>query len=209
VPNEAARGEEARQRAVAAYKLAACLGPRYSPQRCSLRTFRLTHDRQRAAVERLRDVQASLTDFVKAGRCIVFYGSVGTGKDHLLAAMLYAAAMAGFSCHWVNGQEVYGAFRDRMDTGQREEGLLRELVAPDVLGVSDPIPPAGQPSAWNLAQLYRLLDRRYRALRGTWVSLNALSPEDADQKLTAPIFDRLREDAELVPCFWPSYREGR
>jgi hypothetical protein len=77
------------------------------------------------------------------------------------------------------------------------------------LAISDPIPPVGEPTAWNLGQLYRLLDRRYRDLKQTWVTLNALSIEDADAKLSAPMFDRLREDAELFACFWPSFRERR
>ncbi len=99
---------------------------------------------------------------VRDGRGIVLLGAVGTGKDHLLAAMLYRAVHAGFACRWLSGQEFYGDLRDRMDSGKAEEQRFRELQTPDVLAISDPIPPVGSPTAWNVAQLYRLLDRRYR-----------------------------------------------
>jgi hypothetical protein len=55
--------------------------------------------------------------------------------------------------------------------------------------------------------LYRVLDRRYREVKPTWVTINAEDADDAKAKLGAPIFDRLKDNAELVPCFWPSFRE--
>ena len=190
--------------------LAAELGARYGPALATLDRFRCDHPKQTEAVDRLRVVlRSGLGLFISQGRSLVFYGTVGTGKDHLLAASLYAAASIAPDCtvRWVNGQELFGEFRDRMDSGRPEEELVRKLVAPTVLGISDPIPPIGGPSPYNVSQLYRILDRRYRALKATWVSVNALSVEDGEGKLSAPVFDRLREGAEMFPCFWPSYRE--
>lgn len=201
--------EEGRRRARRVAQVAQDLRPRYAPERASLEAFAVYHQAQRPVLDRLRGLAAELPALAADGRGLIFYGLVGTGKDHLLAAMLYAAAAQGVECRWRNGQEVYGQFRDRMDTGQREEELLEQLAAPQVLAISDPVPPVGQPSAWNVAQLYRLLDRRYRDLKSTWVSLNAASAEDADRKLSAPVFDRLREGAEMFACFWPSWRERR
>jgi hypothetical protein len=108
---------------------------------------------------------------------------------------------------WIGGQELFGRIRDGMDTKEPEERLLAEWDKPKVIGISDPIPPAGSPSEWNVMQLYRLLDRRYRARKCTWISVNAISTDDADAKLSAPVFDRIRDGAVLVPCFWPSFRE--
>ena len=154
-------------------------------------------------------IAAGIGEFVTSSRGLVLLGTVGTGKDHLLAALLYAAARSGHSARWVNGQEVFGQFRDRIDTGKADEQHFRELCAPAVLGISDPIPPVGQAGAWDLGNLYRLLDRRYRAMKATWVTINAQSADDADAKLSEPVFDRLRDGAEIVTCCWPSYRERR
>lgn len=185
------------------------LGNRYSPKLCSLDTFEVYCEAQRTAVNRLRSIQSRLSAFIGDGSGLVLFGAVGTGKDHLLAAMLYAAADLGLACKWVNGQEVYGRFRDAIEEGKVEREIIADLAAPDVLGISDPVPPSGNPSPYNLQQLYRLLDRRYRELKPTWITLNALSPEDADAKLSAQCFDRLRDGAEILRCFWPSYRERR
>jgi putative replication protein len=209
-PEEVAAWESAERRkageALVSF-LAAKRGPRYHPDRCDLTTFAVYDPKQRDLLARAKALAARVAEAVAAGEGVVFYGPPGTGKDHLLAALLYAAARSGSSVSWVNGQEIFGGFRDRIDTGEQDEGHFRALCAPAVLGISDPIPPAGQPSAWDLGNLYRILDRRYCEMKPTWVSLNALTLDDADAKLSAPVFDRLRHDATLFPCFWQSYRE--
>jgi DNA replication protein DnaC len=76
------------------------------------------------------------------------------------------------------------------------------------VGISDPVPPVGEMTPWQTTALYRLTDARYRAGRATWVTINATSLDDINARLTTPIFDRLRHDAELIHCNWPSYRKG-
>jgi hypothetical protein len=114
--------------------------------------FEIYDARQRPVLERVRACVDSLKEIIADGRGLIFFGTVGTGKDHLLIALLYEAARLGFSCRYFNGQEIYGQFRDRMDSGQKEDGLLNELEKPDVLAISDPIPPVGAPPAtgWEL-----------------------------------------------------------
>jgi DNA replication protein DnaC len=201
--------ETERQRGRYLVDLSTDLGLRYGPARATLDTFRIYHPNQQIVVNDLRSLCKRLGELVKDGAGIVFYGTVGTGKDHLLAAMLYQAVALPVRCRWVNGQELFGAFRDRIDTGRPDEDQFRDLCEPQVLGISDPKPPVGSPGAWDVGNLYRLLDRRYRAMKSTWVSLNANSPEEADAMLSAAVFDRLREGAELFGCFWPSWRERK
>ena len=215
---EVARGraneEQRRQRAVseAMGSLANQLGQRYSPERAKLATFRLHEDaavaaRQTVVLSALRSI--NLCETIRAGGGLVLVGTVGSGKDHLLAAMLYGACRAGFSCFWLGGQEFYGELRDRMDSGESEGKRFAELKRPDVLAISDPLPPYGSPSDWNVSQVYRLVDRRYRDLRCTWITINAKDDAEADEKLSAPVWDRLRENALILRCFWPSFRETK
>lgn len=185
------------------------LGKRYSQDRVSLKAFTIYDARQKPILTKLKKLLGELPDWADAGEGMVFYGTVGAGKDHLMAASLYAAAAKGVSCRWVNGQEIYGRFRDQIASDSREEELLKLWCEPQVLAISDPAPPAGDATRWNLQQLYRLLDRRYRALKSTWITLNALTLEQADARLSAPAFDRLRDGSHLFGCFWPSYRERR
>lgn len=186
--------------------LAHQLGRRYGPDLCTLDTYQCYHADQRKTIARLRALK--LAESIEQGRGLVFFGSVGTGKDHLMAAMLYLATDLGVTARWMGGQSFYGASRDRMDSGESERRAFAELLKPDVLAISDPVPPAGSLSAWNVSQLYRLMDERYRALKSTWCSMNAeREAADADTMLSAPVWDRLKENAELFPCFWTSFRE--
>ena len=206
---ERAEREKAQRISECVHRLAADLGKRYRPERARLDNFELYHKSQDKVLTALRELLPRLSELVSAGRGLIFLGPVGTGKDHLMAAALYSVAKRGTSARWFNGMEVFGAFRDRIDTGQRDREHFNELCRPDVLGLSDPIPPLGQVSAWSAENLYRILDLRYRAEKSTWVSVNASSLEDADAKLSAPCFDRVRHGAEVFNCFWPSFRERK
>jgi DNA replication protein DnaC len=202
------RCQAERQRQTLVDMIAKDMGRRYSVQRSSLKHFEIFHPAQTEVVKMLQVLD--LPALVAEGAGIIFFGPVGTGKDHLCAAMLYrAASNHGIRGQWINGQDWFGTMRDRIDQGRAESEILRSLTVPTILAISDPIPARREPSPWNVEMLYRLVDQRYRNLRSTWVTLNVESPEEADDKLSAPVFDRLRESAVFAKCFWPSFRERK
>jgi len=182
------------------------LGRRYARERTRIDAFEVYHDEQRKVVRSVQVVASQLEEFVKLGCGLVLYGPVGTGKDHLLAWLLWEAAERGIVCRWINGLDFFGTIRDRMKEEQPERQVLNELLAPDVLGISDPIPPGRAPTDWNIEVLFRLVDRRYRACKSTWITMNVATTKEADELLSAQVFDRLRDGATVLPCFWPSYR---
>jgi DNA replication protein DnaC len=200
---ERRRAEEIKRVADLTAKVQADMGPRYSPEK--VERFISYHDNQKPVVEDLKALD--LGQHINDGRGIIWFGPVGTGKDHMAARLLYRAASLGFLGRWVNGQELFGEFRDKMTMEQTEESILKPLTRPDVLVISDPVPPRGEPSNYNLQQLYRLVDRRYRFERATWVTLNVASADEADARLGPSSFSRLKQRALLLPCFWPDYRE--
>lgn len=209
VSNRAEAEDQAYRQRMAAReqeRLERSLGKRYSRALCALETYAVYDPRQRETLAVVRRLIDGIGESVKRGDNILLIGSVGTGKDYLLAAIMYSAAGLGIDVKYVNGQEVFGTFRDRIDTGERDEEYFRELSLPTVLAVSDPLPPAGQPGAWDLQNLYRIVDRRYREMQPTWMTMNAASPEEINQQLSSQVFDRLRHNATIIPCFWPSYR---
>lgn len=190
-------------------RIAEMRGTRYHPSRCRLDLYRVYDAEQGKALEAVTAYAARVTEAVSAGEGLVLYGPCGTGKDHLLGAVLYGAVRAGMSGAWINGQEMFGGFRDRIRSETVDEVFFRKMCEPAVLLISDPIPPAGQPSAFDLSNLYRLLERRYSNMQPTWASINALSRDDAMNKLSVPVWDRLQHRSAMVPCFWPSYRERK
>jgi hypothetical protein len=194
----------------AVQSLTGLLGTRYAFNCVGLDSYEIYHEAQKPIVERLTRLVPTLDKLVQAGRGLVFYGLVGTGKDYLMASMLYeAAGRYGIDCAWASGPDIYE--RSSGDTHSCMSRALKVTSWPtaSVMGISDPAPPAGDLPAWNLAKLGDLIDRRYRAGKSTWVTLNAKSIEEAYKKLSDPVFDRLQEGAEIFPCFWPSFRERK
>jgi DNA replication protein DnaC len=188
--------------------LRAQLGERYSPDLAALSNFRVydASGRQAAVLAGMRDFIANMEAALRETRGLVLYGDVGTGKDHLLAAALYHVAGAGIPAAWISGEQIFQRIRDSMDSHQREETILEFWLRPTVLGISDPVTPNGALSEWDARVLNGLLDRRYRALRPTWLTMNAKNEADAKGKLTPVIWDRFQEAAEIIPCFWQSFR---
>jgi DNA replication protein DnaC len=168
------------------------LQERYSPERAALDKFRVydPSGRQAAALASVRDFIANMETVLRETHGLVLYGAVGTGKDHLLAATLYHVAAAGIPAAWISGEQIFQRIRDSMDSGQREETILEFWLRPTVLGISDPVTPNGALSEWDARVLGGLLDRRYRALRPTWLTMNAKDEADAKGKLTPVIWDR-------------------
>jgi DNA replication protein DnaC len=189
--------------------LARQLGRRYSPRLATLDNFHVydASGEQAAVLQRVREFIADMENVLRETRGLVLYGSVGTGKDHLLAAALYHVARAGIPVGWVNAEDdIYLRVRDSMDSGELEDRILGPMVKPVVLGISDPLSPRGALGDWDVRILARLLDRRYRALRPTWLTMNAIDEADAKTKLTSLIWDRFQDGAEVIPCFWSSFR---
>jgi DNA replication protein DnaC len=184
------------------------LGERYAPELMSLDKFRVYDQsgRQAAAVAQMHAFVADMEGVLREARGLVLYGSVGTGKDFFLGAALYQVARAGIPAAFVSGHEIFASIRDSMDSGEREAKVLEPWLQSFVLGISDPVSPRGDLSDWEARVLAGLLDKRYRAMRPTWLTLNANDEADAKAKLTALIWDRFQDGAEIIPCFWPSFR---
>ena len=180
-------------------------GGRYAG--CRLENFDCPTAPQLAAVKRLLQYAERLTDHVRAGDSLTLFGPVGTGKDHLLAAMMRLAVLGGFTVAWRSGAELFGEVRDRIDQERSEASWVSALLAVDVLAISDPLPPIGSLTEFQAAMLFRVIDGRYSRSRSTWITINCRDADDAQARLTPQIVDRLRHRALSVHCNWPSYRK--
>lgn len=180
-------------------------GGRYAE--CRLENFDTPTLKHESAVKRLRAYAESLTEHVAAGDNLTLFGPVGTGKDHLLAAMMGLAIIAGFRTAWRSGADLFGELRDRIDEQRSESRWVSELATVDVLAISDPLPPFGALSEFQAAMLFRVIDARYSRGRSTWITINCKDGKEAESRLTPQIVDRLRHNAMSVQCDWPSYRK--
>ena len=185
------------------------IGKRYAD--CTLDNFEATCPAQEQVLAKLRDYVSDIRANVDRCRGLVLFGPAGTGKDHLLVGAAKEAISAGVYVEWKNGRDLCGQFRDAIkgESIRSEGGLLRDLEAPDVLILSDPVPPTGRLTEYQGDVMFRLVDARYRELKPTWATLNVAGGSEADDRLGSQIVDRLKHDALALFCDWPSYRTAR
>ena len=185
------------------------IGRRY--QDVDLETWEYSPDpevasRQRSILARLEAFRSEIEARIAAGHGLVLFGPPGSGKDHLMVAMLRAAIRHGRSVRWENGLDLLGNLRDDIDTKRPESDRLKELLAPDVLAISDPVPPWGPLTQFQAAFLFRLIDRRYRDAKPIYVTGNFADGTDAADRLGTQLVDRLKDGALTLKCNWPSHR---
>jgi DNA replication protein DnaC len=212
---DAQESQEQRHKATCVKRLIGQVGPRYGPGRATLDAFRLggpgfsaDHKaNQKFVLAKCRQLAENLAVATKLGRGVVWHGPTRTGKDHMATALLYVAAgRFGIDCEWVLGSSIWQAFRENMSRKGSEAELIRRYYTPTILCISDPVPVAGENSAWQLEILKRILDYRCCALKPTWATVNVHNDADGVKMLTAPVWARLANESELLACFWPAWK---
>lgn len=174
----------------------------------SFDSFDAETDAQRRVVQVLREFAANVSDRIETGEGLLLFGPKGTGKDHLAICCLREAAKAGYTTFAEDGQSLFQIFRDAIQSEASEKDRIAVYTKPDVLLISDPIPVGASASDYQRTILWRIIDRRYRDLKPTWVTMNVTDPKEAEAKLGGQIVDRLRDGATAVRCEWPSYRKA-
>lgn len=183
------------------------IGKRYAA--VSLDQFRAVTDEHEAAVRELRKFVAELPDRSRSGCGLLLHGPRGTGKDHLAVSCLRQACLEHhLPVAWVDGQDLFSGARDVIGKEQTERGFIRRYTAPAVLLISDPVPQDGALTDFQQSTLWRILDRRYRDLKPTWVTVNASGENDLVKRLGAQMVDRLVDGALVISTMgWKSYRK--
>ena len=177
---------------------------------CGLATYDIYDDAQEPVVADLKAYADDLGGNIASGRGLFLYGSSGTGKDHLLAAMARVAIIGhGRRVVWVSGQQLFGRIRDAMTGDTTEERIVREYTTPSVLLLSDPSPIFGDVTPHQANMIYRIIDERCNFGRTTWTTINVESRAEANKKLGGPIVERLTFRAVCLKCQWPSYRQRK
>ena len=182
-------------------------GPRYA--RATFGNYETaTSGPQREALTAVQQFAKNVSEHVESGHGLLLFGPPGTGKDHLMFACIRHACIAGKSVEWRNGLDWFGRLRDRIESGGAEETAVRDLANCDVLALSDPLPPHGDLSSYQGQMLLRVIDRRYRRMKSTWVTMNVADRKEAEQRMGPALVDRLRDAALAIHCNWESHRRG-
>ncbi len=174
---------------------------------CRLGNYIIDHGAQRAAFERVKEFADAIIENVAAGRNIVLFGTVGTGKDHLLAGLLHHALVAfdgKIQLEWTRGVDIVANAKEEL--GRRPTGWSDRAKTPSVLAISDPCCPGDELLWYSRQRLYQLVDDAYNGRRSVWITVNSSKREHLESMLGPQITDRLLDDCASIFCEWPSYR---
>jgi DNA replication protein DnaC len=158
---------------------------------------------QAAVFRQCVEIGHDMDAFVESGKSLIWMGHVGTGKDHMAAALLKRAAQCGHTARWREGRDLY----DDIVREIHAEGpstAMDELVYPRVLCLSDPVFEIN----WSPAKAHALnllVRRRVNAGKSTWITCNVAQAK-ADEMFGKDVWDRLVHHAVVLTCKWTSYR---
>jgi DNA replication protein DnaC len=134
---------------------------------------------------------------------LVLYGSYGTGKTHLLAAIANAVAARGQRCRFASTTLLFGAIGERIGQGEDYLDLFRRATSAPLLLLDDL--DKLKPSEFREETLYTILNGR--TVAGLPLAITSNNPPD---KLTPWIggagCSRLMHGLIPVPMNGPDYR---
>jgi DNA replication protein DnaC len=134
---------------------------------------------------------------------LALYGSYGTGKTHLLAAIANAVTAAGRTCRFASLVSLFDALQERIQQGQDYHDLLRQAIGAPLLVLDDL--DKLKPSEFREETLYKLLNGRTTA--GLPLALSANSaPDELVRWIGAAGRSRLMDRLIPVPMNGPDYR---
>ena len=206
LPNPLAKRLSPQERGAELETLVRKLGHRYVW--ATLGNFEVYDEKaQRPVLDCLKAFARNMPERIAGGAGLILFGPTGCGKDHLLAALLkIAVAKHGFTAHWCDGVKLFAESRYAIGE-DNEHALLRKLTTPQILALSDPVPPTGALTQFQACLLRDMVDQRYRAGLSTWLLTNLDQREAAEAALTGPLLSRLRHNSLQLLCDWGSYRD--
>lgn len=180
-------------------------GPRYAT--ATFDTYQPATKSQQMALDAIKAQSEGVCSFSSN---IVLYGPCGSGKDHLLISLARCAIEQEKTVRWFFGVSLFRKLRDRIGSQYGSEStIIDSMIDPDILILSDPVPPEASVSDYQRSTLLEVLDHRYRHCKPTWVTLNVCDREEAEERIGGQAIDRLWSDSVQILCSGPSGRKPK
>ena len=165
-----------------------------------------TMDQQRAIWRWVRKYIDNFDQALETGRSVVFLGHTGTGKTHMAIAVLANLLSQGHTGAYTTVMDMLSRFKDTYNqkSKETERAVMEDLTTCAILVIDE----VGKQldTAYESAQLFRVLDRRYCGTLPTLLVSN-LDRKGLKEFLGEPIVDRLGDKGGKFLTFdWGSHR---
>lgn len=161
-----------------------------------------------AAKNYVRDFERLKED----GGGLYFYGSNGTGKTHLAAAIALELMPKGVSVIFRTFAGLLSDIKDTFNTDRSEMEVIKAFSDADLLIIDD----LGkeQCTDYAISQLYTIVNNRYEDCKPIIITANyaieeleqALVPKGFTDDKAKAIVSRLRETCDPVSMYWKDHR---
>jgi DNA replication protein DnaC len=204
----------------------ASIPARYHDRQSTLEYFE-THDSHDNEIGNLPAIKMKLfrwvRGFVPEDQGFLLHGKVGTGKTHLLAAIIRQLTLEkGIRSRFIEFTHLLGELREQFDEGRGEGAILGPLSDIPVLAIDEL--GKGQNTEWQLSVIDQIISKRYNRGLTTLFTTNypldkpkssgnnssftaKVTSETLRERIGERIFSRLHEMTEFVEIDAPDYRK--
>jgi len=158
------------------------------------------HEKQYEICKKYADEFESNSD----GRGLMLYGTVGTGKTHLAAAIGNRVVYEyGYDVYFMPFTELLTTLKNNMNNKDFIKDFLRRLNKADLLIMDD----LGKEkyTEWAAEQLFSLLDNRYRDCKPVIITTN-YTPQQLAKRVDEAVMSRLVGTCALLSMNGQDYR---
>lgn len=167
---------------------------------------------QMTAYTTAKNYARDFTQLKEEGSGLYFYGSNGTGKTHLAAAIALELMPKGVGVIFRTFAGLLSDIKDTFNTDRLESDVIKAYTDADLLIIDDLAKESL--SDWNVSQLFTIVNNRYEDCKPMIITANysidelcnALTPKGYNDDKARAIVSRLRETCEPVPMIWKDYR---
>lgn len=176
---------------------------------CRLENWQAHGDKQQTAKQQLEEFASRIEEHTLAGRNLLLYGTVGTGKDHAMVALLHRLNYSGMdplpAMSWLRGIDITATAKEQL--GRPVHRRYSDEWRPAVVAISDPAL-TGDELLWYARQrLYQIVDDAYADRTSVWLSVNASNRQQLEEMLSPQVVDRVADNCVAIHFDFPSHRK--